>query len=199
MKDKNQMTAVIASFEDRRRADHFVHELRQAGFRDDEVGMIAPHEHQGDTKMEKAAATGAVTGGAVGALTGAVATGLIPGVGPVVATGLLAGALGGTAVGAAAGGLLGALVTAGAAEDEARRHEEEFLAGRTLVVVQALGRGAEALAILHRQEPRNGASRVDEAATTPPDGLHRPSLRPHEDYVRELQEEYEEQQEESKI
>jgi hypothetical protein len=58
--------------------------------------------------------------------------------------------LGGAAAGAAAGGVLGALIALGIPEDEARRHEQEFLAGHTLVVVQALGRGAEALAILDR-------------------------------------------------
>jgi hypothetical protein len=75
---------------------------------------------------------------------------LIPGVGPIVATGLLAGVLGGAAAGATAGGALGALIGLGIPEDEARSHEEEFLAGRTLVVVQALGRGTEALAILEQ-------------------------------------------------
>jgi hypothetical protein len=150
MRDKNQTTAVIANFADRRHAERFVDELRKAGFREDEIGLMTPHDGNTSAKLEEAAAAGAVAGGAVGAFTGAMATGLIPGIGPVVAAGLLAGVLGGAAAGAAAGGVLGALIALGIPEDEARRHEQEFLAGHTLVVVQALGRGAEALAILDR-------------------------------------------------
>jgi hypothetical protein len=153
MMDNKQTTAVIATFADRRRADRFVEQLRQAGFRDDEIGVTAPAGYAADTKAEEGAVAGAVTGGTLGALAGAVATGLIPGIGRVVVAGLLAGVLGGATAGAAAGGLLGALVGLGIPEAEARRYEQEFLAGRTLVVVQAVGRGAEALAILRRCEP----------------------------------------------
>jgi hypothetical protein len=145
-----ETTAVIATFEDRNLADCYVRELKQAGFKDDEVGVIAPHHDADETYAEEGAAAGAVTGGAVGALAGAVATGLIPGVGPVIAAGLLAGVLGGAAAGAAAGGVFGALIGLGIPEEEARRYEEEFLAGRTLVVVQAIGRGGEAMGILRR-------------------------------------------------
>ncbi len=113
---------------------------------------MAPHDDNPGTKVEEAAAAGAVTGGALGAFTGAVATGMIPGVGPVVAAGLLAGVLGGAAAGAAAGSVLGALISLGIPDDEARKREQEFLAGRTLVVVQALGRGGEALSILGRDQ-----------------------------------------------
>jgi hypothetical protein len=145
-----QTTAVIATFAARHPADHFIEELRQAGFRDNEIGVMAIHEESTGTKTEAGAAAGVLAGGALGAFAGAVATGLIPGIGPVIAAGLLAGVLGGAAAGATAGGILGALIGLGIPEEEARRHEQEFLAGRTLVVVQAVGRGAEALAILRR-------------------------------------------------
>jgi hypothetical protein len=145
-----QITAVIATFPDRRQAECFVQALRQAGFREDEMGVLSPDGAGVESKVEESAAVGAVAGGTLGAFAGAVATGLIPGIGPVIAAGLLAGVLGGAAAGAAAGGVLGALIGLGIPETEARRYEEEFLAGRTLVVVQALGRGPEALAILRR-------------------------------------------------
>jgi hypothetical protein len=145
-----QTTAVIATFTDRHEADCFVRQLQEAGFRDDEIGVISPGQAESESMVEEGVAVGAVAGGTVGALAGALATGLIPGVGPVIATGLLAGVLGGAAAGAAAGGVLGALVGLGIPETEARRYEQAFLAGRTLVVVQALGRGGEALAILRR-------------------------------------------------
>src|SRR5437899_822882 len=150
------MTAVIATFADRRRADHFVEALRQAGFQNDEIGVVTPSAEGTDTKVEEGAAVGAVSGGALGACAGAVATGLIPGVGPVIAGGLLAGVLGGAAAGATAGGILGVLIELDIPESEARRHEQDVLAGRTLVVVQALGRGGEALAILHRCQVADG-------------------------------------------
>jgi hypothetical protein len=181
MNDNKQMTAVIATFADRRQADHYVGELRRAGFRDGEIGVLAPGD--GQTQAEEGAAAGALAGGALGACAGAVATGLIPGVGPVLAAGLLAGVLGGAAVGAAAGGVVGALAGLGVPEEDARRCEREFLAGRTVVVVQALARGAEALEILRRCRAGDPA----EAAS------------PVGDYTRDIQLEYEEQQQEGKV
>ncbi len=147
-----QTTAVIATFADRRQADRFVEELRRAGFRDEEVGVLAPQAPADETKAEEGAVVGAVSGGVLGAVAGAVATGLVPGVGPVLAVGLLAGVVGGAITGAAAGGLVGALVGLGIPEAEARRYEQEVQAGRTLVVVQAPGRSGAALAVLRRCE-----------------------------------------------
>lgn len=148
-KTKEEVTALIATFSERRHAEHFVDELKQAGFKDDEIGFVAPRDEE-LAPAEEGAVAGAITGGALGAVAGAVATGLIPGVGPVVAAGILAGILGGAAAGAGTGGLVGALIGLGVPEDEAQKYEQEFLAGRTLVVVQALGRGGDALAILNR-------------------------------------------------
>lgn len=149
IKTKDQITALIATFTERRHADHFVDELKRAGFKDDEIGLVAPHDDELEP-VEEGAVAGAITGGALGAAAGALATGLIPGVGPVVAAGILTGMLGGLAAGAGTGSLVGALIGLGIPEDEAHKYEQEFLAGRTLVVVQALGRGGDAMAILNR-------------------------------------------------
>jgi hypothetical protein len=145
-----QITALIATFADRRLADRFVNELRRAGFRHDEIGVMTLHPETPASHAEEGAAVGAVTGGVLGAFAGAMATGLIPGLGPVIAAGLLAGVLGGGAAGAASGGILGALIGLGVPEEEARRHEQAFMAGRTLVVVQSQARNGEALGILRR-------------------------------------------------
>lgn len=150
MVDKQQLSALIATFGDRREAEYYLQELKRAGFKEDEIGILAPHQHE--TVVEDDAVAGAITGGMVGALAGAVATGLIPGIGPVLATGLLTGVIGGAAAGATAGGILGTLVGLGLTEEKAKQYEEEFLAGRTLVAVQAQGRGGEALAIFRRCE-----------------------------------------------
>jgi Heat induced stress protein YflT len=147
-----QTTALIATFADRRRAERFVEELRREGFQNDEIGMVSPGPEPQESHVGEDAAAGALTGGVLGAFAGALATGLIPGVGPVIAAGLLAGVLGGGAAGAATGGVLGALIGLGVPEEEARRHEQAFQAGRTLVVVQSRTRNAEALAILRRLE-----------------------------------------------
>ncbi|MBY0525416.1 MAG: general stress protein [Gemmataceae bacterium] len=152
MASHEQISALIATFADCQQAEHYVEELRNAGFKGDEIGVLSPHDTHED--VEDQAVAGAITGGMFGALAGAVALGLIPGIGPVLAAGSLVGA---AAAGAATGGLLGTLIGLGIPEERARRYEEEFLAGRTLVVVQALGRGGEALSILrrcqHRLEP----------------------------------------------
>jgi hypothetical protein len=155
MATATQTTALIATFPNRRRAERFVEELHRAGFKNDEIGIMSPGEldRPTETPTDEAAAAGALTGGALGAFAGAVASGLIPGIGPVFAAGLLVGVLGGAAVGATAGGLLGALIGLGIPEEQARKYEAEFQSGRTLVVVQALTRNGEALAILRRLEP----------------------------------------------
>ena len=142
-----QISALIATFVDRHHAEHFIKELKRANFQDHEVEVLFPDGKT--TEVEEDAMAGAISGGMVGAAAVA-ATGLIPGIGPVIAAGLLAGILGGAAAGAATGGLLGALIGLGIPEDEGRcRHERDYLEGRTLVGVQALGRGGEALAILY--------------------------------------------------
>lgn len=148
VKTKEQITAVIATFVDREKAERYMEALKRAGFKADEVGMVSPHDEL--EPVEEGAVAGAIGGSAVGALAGAAATGLIPGIGPIIATGTLTALLGGAAAGATTGGLIGALIGLGVPEDEAHKHEQEMLAGRTLVVVQALGRGGEAMGILNR-------------------------------------------------
>jgi len=164
---KEQTTALIATFADRRAADRYVAELKSAGFEDDEVGIVAMHDEQ-HSHVGEGAAAGAIGGGALGACAGALATGLIPGVGPVVAGGLLIGIVGGAATGAAAGGVLGALIGLGVPEEEARQYHEEFLSGRTLVVVQAIGRGGDALMILDRCSTKQQPNWRDALAKVPP-------------------------------
>jgi hypothetical protein len=151
MRTRKEISGVIATFDEPSHAAHYVEELKQAGFTDDEIGVLSPlPSHTQD--VEEDAVAGAITGGMIGALAGAVATGLIPGVGPVIVAGLLTGILGGVAGGAAVGGVLGALVGLGIPEDRARHHEREVLAGRTLVIVRAEARGGDALVLLRRCE-----------------------------------------------
>ena len=56
--DSKQTTAVIATFADRRPAERFLSELRRAGFKDDEIGIMSVHEESTGTKTEEGAAAG---------------------------------------------------------------------------------------------------------------------------------------------
>lgn len=160
MTTTNERSAVVGVFEDGEQARRAVEELRRAGFRDEDVGAIVregdvsdnPDLPAGDTgtKMEEAAVGGVIAGGAAGGLLGALATLAIPGIGPVAAAGILAATLGGAALGATTGGLLGALIGMGIPEEDAKAYERELMIGRTLVVVRAGGRYAEAIGLLRR-------------------------------------------------
>jgi hypothetical protein len=145
-------TVLIGVFAQRSQAERFVEELKDAGFRDEEIGVASPAGAELHP-VEDTAVAGALTGGAVGVFAGLVmGLGLVPGVGPVLLAGVLASVLGGAAVGATTGGLLGALLGLGMPADYVRRYEEHLREGRTLVVVKAAGRYAEALAILRSCE-----------------------------------------------
>jgi hypothetical protein len=156
MKTAEKITAV-GIFVDRTHAESAVEELRQHGFRDEQIGVLAPAGETSleppppphATKAEEGAATGAVAGAAVGGLVGAaLATATIPGIGAVIAGGLMVGALGGALTGLASGGIVGALVGLSIPEDDAQHYAREFHSGRTLVTVKADGRYEEAVALL---------------------------------------------------
>ena len=166
-----QRSTAVGVFDSRGHAEQALQELRRAGFRDDDLGLVSPDQGRaetvnvtdpdkakvarvtGETKAEEGAAAGAVTGGVLGGAL-ALAVGLIPGVGPVLSLGALAPTLFGVGfgavAGAASGGLLGALIGMDFPEEEARFYEGELKAGRTLVGVKAGDRYAEAVAILNR-------------------------------------------------
>jgi hypothetical protein len=147
---------VVGVFTDRAAAQRAVSELRRAGFREDQIGVVgrsdsdaAAADEVSGSKAGEGAAVGAAAGAGVGALWAlGIAAGVLPAIGPVIAGGLLASVLASAAGGAAAGGVIGALIGLGVPEEEARYYEGEFKAGRTLVTVKADGRSAEAESIL---------------------------------------------------
>jgi len=152
-------STVVGVFADRTQAQRAVEDLRKAGFREDQIGVVTRNEegHATDTAASKGskAAAGAATGAAAGAGVGAlwalgIAAGMLPAIGPVIAGGLLASILASAAGGAAVAGIVGALVGLGIPEEEAKYYESEVHAGRTLVTVRADTRADEAMAILHR-------------------------------------------------
>ncbi len=137
---------VVGVFDGPNHAEMALNELKNTGFRPDQVSVVARENRETQEMVENtgmggaAAGTGAVLGGITGGIVGwlvGIGALAIPGIGPIVAAGALATALGGAAVGAAAGGLLGALVDLGIPEDEARGYEESVRGGRILLTVNA--------------------------------------------------------------
>jgi uncharacterized protein (TIGR02271 family) len=155
-----QRSTAVAVFNSRDEANRAVEELQRAGFRRDDIGVIA-RDAEGKTRAQRAegeetyAEEGAIAGAAVGAgVAGLVSLGMsfgvIPVIGPILAVGPLAAALISAVGGAAAAGLAGALIGWGVPEEEAKYYEGEVKAGRYLVTVRADGRCDEAWAVLRR-------------------------------------------------
>jgi len=138
-------TAVFGIFTSRARAEKSVDRLISAGFRSDDVSVLAPDQDatrelatEKNTKAPEGTTTGATAGGAIGGTLGLLA-GIgalaIPGLGPFIAAGPIVGALAGMGAGAATGGLIGALVGMGIPEYEAKRYEGRVKDGGILVSV----------------------------------------------------------------
>lgn len=154
-------TTVIAVFDDRSEAQRAIDQLKRAGFTEKEIGVTArdvddvarrgDKGDKGETHAKEGAIAGVATGAGVGALWGlGILAGVLPAIGPAIAGGTLAAILSSAAAGAATAGIAGTLIGLGIPEEEANYYDREFRAGRTVVTVQALGRQAEAQAILRQ-------------------------------------------------
>lgn len=173
-RDLTGRTTVAGLFREREAAVAAINDLKDAGFRPDDVGVaMRDRTEQGalaeetGTKAAEGATAGAVGGGLLGGLVGflvGVGALAIPGIGPVVAGGALATAFGlgggtavaGAGIGAAAGGIAGALVGMGIPDEEAKHFETGFREGGVLVTVRAGPRAMEALAVLERHGADTG-------------------------------------------
>lgn len=138
-------TAAFGIFKSVPRAEQAVDALIAAGFRSDDISVLAPDQKathelatEKNTKAPEGTTAGATAGGAIGGTLGLLA-GIgalaIPGIGPFIAAGPIMGALAGLGVGAATGGLIGALVGMGIPEYEAKRYEGRVKDGGVLVSV----------------------------------------------------------------
>jgi hypothetical protein len=166
---EEQMRTVVGLFDRFEDAQQVVRELNQAGFRGDEINLIARDANgeytqsidtdrvgRGEDVSDGAGAgagIGAVLGGIAGFLVGLGAL-AIPGIGPVIAAGPIVGALGGAGIGAVSGGLIGALVDWGVPDEHANYYAEGVRRGGTLVAVRADDvRVDQALQIMNRYNP----------------------------------------------
>ncbi len=148
---------VVCLFNDRSQAEQAIRDLKDAGFREDQIGVAMQDRSEQQALMDstgspaaEGAATGAVSGGLVGGLIGLLGSLLVPGLGPLVVGGVLASTLTGAGIGAAAGGLIGALVGMGVPEEDARHFDSGLRSGGALVTVNAEVRTVEAVDILQR-------------------------------------------------
>jgi CBS domain-containing protein len=177
---------VAGLFRDRKSAERAIEDLKEAGFKGDQIGIVMrdaseggriterrESERGGSSHAASGAMTGVVGGGLLGGLAGyllAIGALTIPGIGPVLAGGAIAEALGlgvigttaavGAGIGAAAGGLVGALVGMGIPEEEARYFEKGLGTEEVLVTVRAGDRVMEALAILETNDADTGLGRA---------------------------------------
>ncbi len=167
-------TTAVGVFPDRAEAERAVAELKRAGFRDDQIGVVTQKADERGTAVHKEAGSKAGEGAAIGAATGAgvgvawalgIAAGIFPPLG-VVAGGTLMAILASAGAGAVAAGIAVALIGLGIPEEEARYYEGEVKAGRTLVTVKADGRYDEAVAVLRRFGSYDMASRPAVASAT---------------------------------
>jgi len=186
-------TAAFGIFKSRSQAEVCVDNLMAAGFRSDDISLLAPDQavtHQlateKNTKAPEATTTGAAAGGAIGGTLGLLA-GIgalaIPGVGPLIAAGPIMGALAGLGAGAATGGLIGALVGMGIPEYEAKRYEGRVKDGGILLSVHCDDSEwtSRAKDILERSGADDVSSAGEKAASThgvdmsQTPGVHRPT------------------------
>ncbi len=134
-------TTVVGVFPNRTEAERALGELRQAGLREDQLGLAVGPVPAAEPERDPPGHTGwdhAGDGAGMGTLVGACVTGVL--------TGTLAGMLPGAVV----GGLLGVLIGLGIPAEEANHYERHFQAGRSLLTVQTVDRQEEVLTILRR-------------------------------------------------
>lgn len=170
VRSMTERMTVVGVFNNLRDAQTAICDLKAAGFRDDEIGIVGPGDKDtvagksvdGGTHAAEGAAAGVATGAGVGALWAiGIAAGLLPAIGPIVAGGILGSILASAAGGAAVAGLAGALIGLGIPEEEATYYENEFKSGRTVVTVKTTTRQDEARRILGRHSGYDMESRPD--------------------------------------
>lgn len=149
---------VVGVFATRMAAESAYRELRLAGYRDDQIGLVGKHiQTKGgsnptdDTNAGEGLAVGVGAGAVAGAAVGwAVLAGAIPVIGPAIAAGTLGVVLSNALAGAAVAGVAGALIGWGIPEEDAKMYEEEVNAGHYLVTVNDSEERGTAHAIIAR-------------------------------------------------
>jgi len=134
------MPTLVATFTSSDDAEQAVDALKDAGFSDEEISVVARDEsgQQADDgglmgqNLTGGTATGGALGGLAGLLAGAGAL-AIPGIGPIIAAGPIAAGLSGAVM----GGLAGGLIDLGIPEERGQYYEDRVREGDILVAVKA--------------------------------------------------------------
>lgn len=169
---------VIGVFSNESEAERAVRALRDSGFTEQEISLIAKDRGQGKTgggrggggtgkdtqtsmrqdNIGDGVTSGAAWGGLAGLALGAGAI-AIPGLGPIVAAGPIAAAL----TGAATGGLAGGLLDWGIPETRGRQLQEEVRQGKILAVLRCSDSKVDRASTILRE---NGARDVESHSAT---------------------------------
>lgn len=150
-RDATKDKVLIGVFDTENDVINVIRELKEKGYSEDEITILAKHKEQmehidentnTDTKSSQNA-SGAGAGATIGAVLGGLAAAvpalgllIIPGIGPLLAAGPIVAILGGVVAGGVAGGLLGALVQMGVTEEDAKKYESYIDQGKILVLVE---------------------------------------------------------------
>lgn len=147
----NKDKALVGIFESENEAIKVIDRLKQIGYREDDITVIAKDKDKMDRLDDKTdvdtktlgdsdkVGEGAAIGGVLGGLAAALpALGLlaIPGVGPFLAAGPIVGIIGGVVAGGVAGGLIGALVEMGVDEKDAEEYKQHIDQGKIVILVE---------------------------------------------------------------
>lgn len=140
--ERNDMHKVLVGiFETVNEANNVISRLREIGYSDDDITVLAKDKEKMDHlegDVDKVGA-GAAIGGTIGGIAAAIpALGLlaIPGIGPILAAGPIAVILGGVLAGGVAGGLIGAFAKMGINEEDAKKYEYQLEQGKIIVLVE---------------------------------------------------------------
>jgi hypothetical protein len=156
MKTPNESSA-IGIYDDIEKAEHAIDELRHAGFRSDEIGIIG-HVADGDVPTppamhdpEENAMSAVARGGVIGAVVGALVVLVIPGIGAIAGMGRWFDVVGGAALGACACGVLQAFSSFLFWKPRTRLYAAALGNGNFIVTVTNLARRDEAVSLLRHQ------------------------------------------------
>ncbi|OWZ84298.1 general stress protein [Natranaerobius trueperi] len=142
---------VVGLFSSADRAENCINSLRERGFGDNEISLVAKDENReadqgdGSTTMSydnqnlgDGTATGGVLGGLAGLMAGVGAL-VIPGLGPIIAAGPIAGVL----TGAVTGGVAGGLIDYGIPEQRGEYYESRVKEGDVLLLIETRSEKAD--------------------------------------------------------
>lgn len=147
----SQDKVLVGIFESENQAINVIERLKEIGYREDDITVIAKDKDKMDRLDDKTdvdaktmgdsdkVGEGAAIGGVLGGLAAALpALGLlaIPGIGPILAAGPIVGIIGGVVAGGVAGGLIGALVEMGVDEEDAEEYKQQIDLGKIVILVE---------------------------------------------------------------